>query len=158
MEEPVSDRLILDVEAVIAFELVLKDSDCESVGTLEFTVMEEADEIVATPEETAPSEDKADTDIEADADVVTSPLECSERLLATCAAIWSIACARTLSPAAVAVPELAEILLDSVASLLLLRLAVLLAIVFAAGVAPAGPATISVPSTKRSSAASADTT
>ena len=158
MEEPVSDRLILDVEAVIAFEFVLKDCDCESIGTLEVAlagevhdseelIMTEANEVVATPEETVPSEAKADMDIEADADVVTSPLECSERLLATCAAIWSIACARTLSPAAVAVPELAEILLDSVTPLLLLRLAVLLVIVLPAEVAPVGPANISVPST-----------
>ena len=166
-----SDRLVLEVEAVTDFEPALKDCNCESVGTLEvalasevpncegFIMPEEAKEVVATPEETVPTEDRAVMDIEADADeVATSPPECRERLLATWAAIWAIPCVWILSPTTVAVPELAGTLLESVALLLLLRLIVLLAIMFPAEVAPVGPVNISVPSTKRSSAASADTT
>ena len=154
MKEPRGDILIFEVEAVIVFEPTLKDCGCESVVTLEVALAgeipdrEEANEVVATPEETVPLEDKAVMDAEADADAVTiSSTECIERLLATCATTWTIADSR-LSPAAVAVIELAEILRGGADWLpLLLRLAVVSAVVIAAEVAPVALSNISVPST-----------
>ena len=91
MDNPVGDRLLLEAEAVIDLEPTPKDCNCGSVGTLEvallgedfdgkeFIVKEEASEVVATPEEIVPLEDKAVTDIEPDPDGVTkSPPECIE--------------------------------------------------------------------------------
>ena len=91
MDNPVGDRLTLEVEAVIDLEPTPKDCNCGSSGTSEvallgedsdrkeFIMKEEANEVVTTPEEAEPLEDKAGTDIEPDPDGVTrSPPECIE--------------------------------------------------------------------------------
>ena len=91
MDNPVGNRLTLEVEAIIDLEPTPEDCNCGSVGTLEvalldedsdgkgFIMKEEANEVVTTPEEAVPLEDKDGTDIEPDPDRVTrSPPECIE--------------------------------------------------------------------------------